>query len=127
MEHIMNISPRTTQLLAAGKRQERKSVMASILLYALFTAAAVLALASTAHSLWRFGGEALSLPARLRECPSGGELRWTVSEHTRPFAGASAVRGEFRPGPDRRTIVRPASAHPVSGHPVRRPVLRAAA
>ena len=86
--------------------------MAGFLLIALFTASAVLAIASIAHSLHRYGPAALCVRKQLSECPERKVVRWKITTVETRTAAARILRPDFRP----RAKV-----------PARRPALRAAA
>jgi len=70
--------------------------MIAMLLVSLSIAAALLALGTMAHSLWRYGEAALAIHARLESCSDTREVRYMVRAVARPGYG-QVIRGDFRP------------------------------
>ncbi|MCB2061721.1 MAG: hypothetical protein R3E09_17820 [Novosphingobium sp.] len=70
--------------------------MAGILLIALFTASAALAIASIAVSLHRYGPASLHLRKQLSECPQHMVVRWKVTTVASRPVGAQILRPDFR-------------------------------
>lgn len=70
--------------------------MIATLLVSLFTAAALLALGTMAHSLWRYGEAALAIHGRLESCSETREVRYLIRTVARPGYGR-VIRADFTP------------------------------